>query len=591
MKDYITNFDLEAAFKALDEIDIPNVDGVKANKAPLTEIFDAKSKLEYLVEEYYDINDGEELGAAKADLEADIAAAKLARIEKIVDLDAKSPEDLQPSYVGKYIIQCPQCMTLFYKDKEDVVESEDDSAVVNVNETCQHCGNESGYTLVGKVGAAEESEEELPVEDDTEDTSEEADEVELEPEEFSDELSEEPIDDEDFDLGIELEDDEAEQTEESFTNYLVSNTSLNEALQEDSGSSDDFDKLLATAEFKEPISDTEIRGILSELDESANSNNLVEASYGVIDDYRAVAECLIDATMYSGKFLQARWVKNQPTVKELSKHTYKVTHHKGGASVIVKFSIEDEDEMMLNFTINGEHYSTPDSSKAQDFILAELDKAYVSQFNVPIDEDTLKKKTINKDTLAEGILDKINKHKAKRNFKKRQEKADFILKSALVDYDKLELDNNGEIVASDNNKRFKTFVVLGFKENYSDGAPITVAPTFNTPDLELGREPVLAKNYEQADNFAKGWSSKQGNGPSFIMLAKNEDDPEAAYLCQYFKGKLVYDQLDKYFEFVQKDIDSSKLMNDGLKGPKGKNKQTDDTPEDTSTEETENDTE
>ena len=53
-------------------------------------------------------------------------------------------------------------MTLFYKNKEDVVESEEDPSTVNVNEVCQHCGNESGYTLIGKVG---EAEEELPTED------------------------------------------------------------------------------------------------------------------------------------------------------------------------------------------------------------------------------------------------------------------------------------------------------------------------------------------------------------------------------------------------------------------------------------------
>ena len=67
-------------------------------------------------------------------------------------------------------------MTLFYKNKEDVVESEDDSTTVNVGEVCQHCGNESGYTLVGKVGEAEAEEDtmdlsaDVPVEDSAEAT-------------------------------------------------------------------------------------------------------------------------------------------------------------------------------------------------------------------------------------------------------------------------------------------------------------------------------------------------------------------------------------------------------------------------------------
>ena len=57
---------------------------------------------------------------AQEEREAEVAKAKLARIEKIVDLDADSEEDLLPSYVGKVIIQCPQCMTLFYKNQEDI---------------------------------------------------------------------------------------------------------------------------------------------------------------------------------------------------------------------------------------------------------------------------------------------------------------------------------------------------------------------------------------------------------------------------------------------------------------------------------------
>ena len=156
MKESITKFDLEAAFKALDDIEIPSSEkGIKANRPALNEIFSRKSKFDALMEEYYDIGSTEGLEDAKDAREAEIAQAKLARIEKIVDLDAESAEDLLTSYVGKFIIQCPQCMTLFYKNQEDVVASEDDPTTVNVNEVCQHCGNESGYSLIGKVGEAE----------------------------------------------------------------------------------------------------------------------------------------------------------------------------------------------------------------------------------------------------------------------------------------------------------------------------------------------------------------------------------------------------------------------------------------------------
>ena len=161
MKESVTKFNLEAAFKALDEIEIPVAKkGIAANKVNLKETFNRKSKLDLLMEDYYDVNDTEELEAAKEAREAEVAKAKLARIEKIVDLNAESEEDLLPSYVGKMIVQCPQCMTLFYKNEEDIARSEEDPEVVNVNEVCQHCGNASGYTLVGKVDQVGEEEAE-----------------------------------------------------------------------------------------------------------------------------------------------------------------------------------------------------------------------------------------------------------------------------------------------------------------------------------------------------------------------------------------------------------------------------------------------
>ena len=221
MKESITKFDLEAAFKALDTIEIPVVYKIKANRPALNEIFSRKTKLESLMEEYYDVSDMGDLDDAKEAREAEVAKAKLARIEKIVDLDADSPEDLLTSYVGKYIIQCPQCMTLFYKNPEDVVEAEDDPETVNINEICQHCGNDAGYTLVGKVGEVapeeadnfeatdelsleEPAEEEPPVEETAEETGE--------PEDLGDL--------EELDLDLDLEDEEdTETTEESFLTH------------------------------------------------------------------------------------------------------------------------------------------------------------------------------------------------------------------------------------------------------------------------------------------------------------------------------------------------------------------------------------
>jgi hypothetical protein len=223
-KESVQKFDLEAAFKALNEVEIPVVKGIRPNREDLQEKFTRKLVTDTLVEDYYDVGDSEELGAAQEEREAEIAKAKLARIEKIVDLEAETEEDLLPSYVGKFIIQCPQCMTLFYKNEEDIEKSEENPDVVNLNEPCQHCGNSSGYSLIGKVDTvgedeaaqydAEDFEEnELDLDFDEEEATEEpeesTDEVATEEEPAGEEIDLEPMDDE--------ETEEEEEVKESLT--------------------------------------------------------------------------------------------------------------------------------------------------------------------------------------------------------------------------------------------------------------------------------------------------------------------------------------------------------------------------------------
>ncbi len=223
-KETVTMFNLEAAFKALDEIDAPKTSGerFKANRVNLKEYFNTKTAHEVLVEDYFDVNDTDDLNAAKEEREAEVAKAKLARIEKIVDLDAETEEDILPSYVGKMIMQCPQCMTLFYKNEEDIEKSEETPDVVNINEICQHCGNSSGYTLVGKVGGIDESEAENFDLDEIE-----VDENELDldfPEEGTEEVDAEGTGEageamedegEDLDLDLDFDFDEEEEQEEA----------------------------------------------------------------------------------------------------------------------------------------------------------------------------------------------------------------------------------------------------------------------------------------------------------------------------------------------------------------------------------------
>lgn len=172
----VTKFDLENAFKALNEINFEARKSLRENyKMAKQEAARVKTPTEALLEDYYDVGSESDLIKAKKEREDEIAKAKLAKIEKIVDLDADSPEDLEPSYAGKTIIQCPQCMTMFYKDPTDVNISEEDPEICNVGEKCQHCGNDSGYTLVGKVAPINSDEAENFEEAESEEGAEDSD--------------------------------------------------------------------------------------------------------------------------------------------------------------------------------------------------------------------------------------------------------------------------------------------------------------------------------------------------------------------------------------------------------------------------------
>lgn len=241
MKEPISNFDFEAAFKALDELEIPTVEGLNANRLNLKENLNRQLKTDLLIEDYYDISNTADLESAQGDREAEVAKAKLARIEKIVDLNAETAEDLLTSYVGKFIIQCPQCMTLFYKDEEDIEKSENADDVVNIAETCQHCGNDTGYTLIGKVGEvtpeeasnyeeAENAEDagEEPAEEPAEETNDESD--------AETETTEEESEETNLDLDLDLDLDTEEPVEES-----VNRSALLKAMEKTNELKTDFE--------------------------------------------------------------------------------------------------------------------------------------------------------------------------------------------------------------------------------------------------------------------------------------------------------------------------------------------------------------
>jgi hypothetical protein len=593
MKESITKFDLEAAFKALDEIEAPvAAKGIKANKPALTEIFSKKTKFESLMEEYYDIGNTTELDDAKEAREAEIAKAKLARIEKIVDLEAESPEDLLTSYVGKFIMQCPQCMMLFYKNPEDIEASEEDPDTVNVNEVCQHCGNDAGYTLIGKVGEAteEEVDEYQDVGEVDVDSTTEGEDTEEAIEEESEEASEEDdldfsadLDTLDINLEDDIEDDEEEKKEESF-GAVHGEQVLVEQLNEEADlevSADEFEKLINSSEFKQPISDSEVRAMMNDeaeaVEESVNVNNEV-LKYAVInpDGTFAGIACTSEeearelAAQKEGRII----VKLEELVQPMQEAVESDLPSELEIDINELKEFEDEQELeeaisdYLSDTFGYCHYGfgIDDIIENED---GEPAKVLVSNIDWDLSEDAEqdKEKTI---TLAEGVFDKLKNKvanavdKVADKLNTRFSKADWILENALVDYNNIKVTPEGELVPDENNKRFNTFIVVGFTDKYSNGKTITMAPSFNNKDLVLGKNGMqLKKQYKDADKIAKGWSMVQGNGPAFIYMAKSAEDDNAVFLCEYFKGELANDQLGKYFEIVKKHLKGAKLMAQG----------------------------
>lgn len=506
MKESITKFDLEAAFKALDDIETPAAEkGIRANKPALNEIFSRKSKFDALFEEYYDIGSTEELSDAQENREAEIAKAKLARIEKIVDLDADSPDDLLASYVGKYIIQCPQCMTLFYKSPEDVEESEEDPEVVNINEVCQHCGNESGYTLIGKVGAADE--EEFAAEE--AEATDEAGELDLSAEAGTEDFASEEAeasdegeaDGEGFDLSaINLDDEEATEEEEDGTkeealenktegNYLLEQ--LNEEAGDESEmdiSDAEFAELLNSAEFGKPISSKAAQAMLDNLDEAVLTSEELEES-----------------------------VEGE----------------------------EDEELTEAGFFKN----------------LGKLGKAALKGT----------KKTADKANNAFGEI----ANKALDKSMTREEKADWVMTHTLnPGVKEVDIDNEGNAIPDENDLRFDTYIVIGYKGFYSSGRTITAPPSMKNKDIVIGMaEPEARDTYKEAEELAKGWSMEKRGGPARIFLSKGTGDGQATFLCQFFKGALdtEQDKLETLFQDAKKDLEGKAHIakGGGVKGNGG----------------------
>lgn len=140
-------------------------------------IDEAFRALDYLNEDVFDVTvDGiEKLAEFESEKEDDLDELS------VYDIDAEEEDDLEPSYVGKIILECGVCHSLLYHDKEDV-EIDEDTHLANVGEECPFCASSDGFTVVGKV--VEFSDEDVDDENEDEEESEIVkDETEVEVEE------------------------------------------------------------------------------------------------------------------------------------------------------------------------------------------------------------------------------------------------------------------------------------------------------------------------------------------------------------------------------------------------------------------------
>lgn len=139
---------------------------------------------EYLFEAFQELDDLEETTFEVSDdgikkVEATLEAEDDDTVE-VYDTEAESEEDLEGSYIGKVILDCPVCRSKIYRDPDAVVIAEEEE-LVNNGEECPYCMQADGYKIIGQVseyGGADDSDDvevdvdEVVDEDETEDLGE-----------------------------------------------------------------------------------------------------------------------------------------------------------------------------------------------------------------------------------------------------------------------------------------------------------------------------------------------------------------------------------------------------------------------------------
>ena len=124
---------------------------------------------------------------------------------EVIDVDADSLEHLKKNdeYIGQMILQCNSCKANRFINAEDLVQSEGDDDVYNIEDECPHChGTGTGFHLIGQVGKVTDEEDEVKFDNDS--LTDEEPKLDNEPEE-------EPVEDEN------ATEETEEDNEEDFT--------------------------------------------------------------------------------------------------------------------------------------------------------------------------------------------------------------------------------------------------------------------------------------------------------------------------------------------------------------------------------------
>ena len=110
---------------------------------------EAFSKLNIMESGEFDLLDQEEKDAMKNFLDDDSVEAEDV---DIIDPQAEDESELEDSYVGKIIVQCPVCRSLIYKTQAELDEEGDEP------QTCPYCFSVEKFELIGRI---------VPIEDET----------------------------------------------------------------------------------------------------------------------------------------------------------------------------------------------------------------------------------------------------------------------------------------------------------------------------------------------------------------------------------------------------------------------------------------